>query len=146
MADTSIYGLIRPMRVEGPMDTFAKGMSVRNLITQGELQDLQRKQTVDAMGRQQQLRDLFARGTPSPQEVMAVDPSIGLQLLKDQREARRTDAQTKKAEIEALGSATKQLRDLTATVQDDAGMVALREAAMRLFGPDVVAKMNIPER
>lgn len=144
--DTSIYGLIRPMRIEGPLDQFAKGMSVRNLITQGELQDLQRKQTVDAMGRQQQLRDLFASGTPSPQEVMAVDPSTGLQLLKDQREARKTDAQTKKAEIDALGAATKILRDRTATVQDDAGMAFLRDEAVRLFGPDIAAKMNIPER
>src|SRR5690606_25936911 len=83
---------------------------------------------------------------PSPQEVMAVDPSTGLQLLKDQREARKTDAQTKKAEIDALGAATKILRDRTATVQDDAGMALLRDEAVRLFGPDIASKMNIPDR
>jgi hypothetical protein len=144
--DSSIYNLVRAPQVEGPLDTYGKAMTVKNLMGQGQLQDLQRTQLVDSMDRQKQLRDLFAGGNATPEQVMAIDPTTGMALKKHQLDSQVTQANLRKTQIETFGAATKQLRDLTASVNDDAGMAMLKESANRLFGPDVVAKMNIPDR
>jgi hypothetical protein len=144
--DSSIYNLVRAPQVEGPLDTYGKAMTVKNLMGQGRLQDLQRTQLVDSMDRQKQLRDLFAGGNATPEQVMAIDPNTGMALKKHQLDSQVTQANLRKTQIETFGAATKQLRDLTASVNDDAGMAMLKESANRLFGPDVVAKMNIPDR
>jgi hypothetical protein len=144
--DTSIYGLIQQPRQEGPLDQYAKAMTVKGLVNQGELQDLQRTQLVDSMDRQKQLRELFAGGNATPEQVMAIDPTTGMALQKHQLDSQVTQANLRKTQIETFGAATKQLRDMVAGVNDDSGMPALKEAAMRLFGPDVAAKMNIPDR
>jgi hypothetical protein len=144
--DTSIYGLIQQPRQEGPLDQYAKAMTVKGLVNQGELQDLQRTQLVDSMDRQKQLRELFAGGNATPEQVMAIDPTTGMALKKHQLDSQVTQANLRKTQIETFGAAAKQLRDLTAAVNDDAGMAMLAERAKVLFGPDVAAKMNIPTR
>jgi hypothetical protein len=143
--DTSIYGLIQQPRQEGPLDQYAKAMTVKGLVNQGELQDLQRTQLVDSMDRQKRVRDLLAGGGTAEQ-VMAIDPDTGLKMQMHALETKKTQAELRKTEIETFGSATKQLRDLTAAVNDDAGMAMLAERAKVLFGPDMAAKMNIPTR
>lgn len=145
-ADTSIYGMIQAPKFAGPMETFGQATQIRNLVNQGQLQDLQRTQLVDSMNRQQQLRDLFASGGATPEKVMAIDPNTGMALQKHKLESEKTQADLQKTRIETFGAATKQLRDLTASVNDDAGMSLLKENAMRLFGPEVAARMNIPDR
>lgn len=140
--DASIYGLIRPQqRLPGAMDMFGQALSIKNLVGQGKLQGLQVKQAEDAITRQGQLRDLFARGDVKPEEVMAIDPAQGLSYRKTLREEESATAQRDKAKAETLVKQMEILRDMTARVADDSGLARVRETAVRLLGPQAIEGM-----
>lgn len=146
-ADASIYSMIRqPERVPGPLDQYAQALQLKSLMGQQELQGLQTQQARRGMEEEQRIRDLFSRGNVTPDEVMAVSPSRGLAYRKSLLEGEQAQAALDKTKIERFGAAAKQMRDIVASVRSDADMPMVREAAMRLFGPDIAAKMQIPER
>lgn len=85
--DTSIYSLLRPQQpVAGPMDLFAKGMQIKALMGQTEMQDLQRQQVMRGAEEEQRIRDLFSGGRPSTEQVMAVSPTRGMQYAKTEQD------------------------------------------------------------
>jgi hypothetical protein len=62
-------------------------------------------------------------------------------LQKNLLEQQTHKATLEKTKVETHGLQVKQLRDQTAAVQSDADLGALRETAMKLYGPQAVAGM-----
>ena len=147
-SDASIYSLIRPQAQQpGPMDSYAQGLQLKALMGQQDLHEIQRRGLLRDEQTGTQLRELFARNPePTDAEVMAIDPlKAGPAYLKQKLEKRKLTGDIKKTELESFGLAAKQLRDMTASVNDDAGMAMLRDASVRLFGPEIAQKMTIPQ-
>lgn len=145
--DASIYSQLAPQqRTEGPLDQFGRALQIRSLLGQGDLQDMQITQGRLGIENQGRLRELFARGQPTPEQVGAIDPKMGMDYRKSLLESTKTQAETERAKAETFAKNIGTMRDLTAQVRGDADMPLLRDTAVRLFGPDVAAKMNIPDR
>ena len=126
-ADSSIYGLVRgPRPMADPLQQAGQAMQIRNLMGAGELQGLQRQQM------EQQIR---------------MQPELARQAAEDRaRKIAGEDATRSKTQAEAFAKNLATMRDLTAQARSDADMPLLRDSAVRIFGPDLASKMNIPQR
>lgn len=143
--DSSIYGLLRPQQQPaGPLDQFGKAMTIQNLIGSGELQGLKMQQTRDAMAQKQKLRDLFSSGKATPEQVMAVDPAMGMQFQKFGLEKKQLETGIEKNTTEIFSNKMKQARDLIAAARGDQDMPFIREQVGALLGPQFAQR--IPER
>lgn len=147
-ADASIYSMIRPQeKAPGPMDQYAQGLQLRHLLDSSELSGLQRQQLMRTMADEDAVRTVFSRLQPGQDveaalpEVMKVNPKAGIALQNQLLDAKQKRGAIEKGEAELHGTRIKQLRDELAVVQDDAGLAAVREKAMKLYGPQVVANM-----
>lgn len=84
--DSSIYSLIqnqKPIQMgPSPFEQAGQMMQIRQLIGQNELQGLQRGELERGIREQGQIRDLFSRGNVKPEEVYAINPTIGAQFQK----------------------------------------------------------------
>ena len=144
-ADASIYGLMRqPEQGPGPLQMAGQAMQIRNLVGAGQLQGLQLQQAQNALTKEQKLRDLFATGTPTPQQVMAVDPTAGMQLQKFGLEKRQLESGIEKNQADVFGTKMKQARDLIAQARGDQDMPFIREQVGALLGPQFAQR--IPDR
>jgi hypothetical protein len=145
--DASIYGMIRPQQQgPGPLEQYAQIAQVKNMMGQGQLQDLQMKQAQTAMESDQRVRDLFAGGrVPTTAEVMGASPTTGMAYQKHLLEGQKTKAELKKTEMETLVKATGILKDRLPTVRDEASHQSYVELAKQLLGPDKVAQLGVPQ-
>lgn len=57
--DTSIYSRIQQPQVEGPLDNYAKAQSLRSLMTQGQMNDLQLQNVLKQQSDQRTLSDIY---------------------------------------------------------------------------------------
>jgi hypothetical protein len=104
-ADASIYNMLRPPQAgPGPLDQFAQGMQIRNMMGAGETQALQ----------QQQIR-----------QQMADAPAA---------QARARDEEALKADKEFFTAMTPKMRDMLAGVRDDQSLAGYRDSAMKFAG------------
>lgn len=149
-ADASIYSLIRPAaQPEGPIDSYGKVLTLRNLMDQQGLNDLQRRKmeqeftddeafrgAAKAAGSDlQKLRDLLYQGG-NPTKALSVDKMIA------DRDKAGADLAGKR--METIAKATGILKDRLPTVRDEGSYQQYRETAMQLLGPDMVQKLNLP--
>ena len=149
-ADASIYNLIRPAaQPEGPIDSYGKVLTLRNLMDQQGLQDLQRRKMEQEFADDDafrgaartagsdlsKLRDLLYQGG-NPTKALSVD-----RMITD-RDKAGADLAGKR--METLAKATGILKDRLPTVRDDASYQMYRETALQLLGPDMVQKLNLP--
>lgn len=150
MIDTSIYGLInkpQPMAQQPmPFEQAGQMMTIRNLMGQGELQDMQRGELQRGIAEKGQLRDLFARGDVTPEKIMAISPQVGMEYRKSLLEQKQMEAGTKAKEMEAFSKAVSVLKDRLPTVRDDMSYAAYVEQAKQLLGPDKVGQLGLPPR
>lgn len=136
--DASIYGMIRPQQPgAGPLEQYAQIAQVKNMMGQGQLQDLQRGELERSIDEEARIRDLFSRGKPTPEALMAVSPKRGLEYQKNLREAEKSDVDLKGAKTKLLREQTAYMRDRLAQVVDQNGYNAWLEEGKRIFGPDV---------
>lgn len=145
VADASIYGLLRqPQPMADPMEQFGRAMTIKNLMGQGRMQDMQMAEAQRAVEEEGRIRDLFSSGRATPEAIMAISPKRGIEFQKSQLEidAKKTEAAAKRMEI--LSKGVGMLKDRLPTVRDDASYQAYRETAASLLGPDMVAKLNLP--
>lgn len=121
-SDASIYGLIQPQKpMAGPMDQMGQMLQLKHLMDSGALNELQRTQLQRGMDSEMKLRDLFSRGTPSVEDVMAIDPSKGMQFQKASLENKKLQGEIGKTELESAAAESKYYRDLLAGVRDQGG-------------------------
>lgn len=151
MADASIYSMIRPAQQgPGPMEQYGKALTLKTLMGQQSLQELQEQQARKAIadedatsaayreagGDPVKVRDiLYGRGLYKP--AMAAEKSA-LEIKEKTANIGRTEAETGKARAETLLKHSTYLRDRLAGVNDQAGYEAWIQDGARLFGPEVV--------
>lgn len=144
-ADASIYGLMRqPQQTQGPLQMAGQAMQLKALMGQGQLQDFQFAEAQKEAGRKQQLRDLFAKGGATPEQVMAVDPATGMQLQKFGLEKKKLEAGIAKDETDIFGNKMRQARDIIAQARGDQDMPFVREQIGALLGQQFAQR--IPDR
>jgi hypothetical protein len=148
-ADVSIYSMIRPpAQQEGPLDQFAKMMSIKQLMDSGALNDLQRRKLESDLQEEQAFKDAF-RGAQEPGKVSIADlfrasPARALQYQKTDLENRKSSAELRQKEVETLAKGMALFHDQLKTVRDEPTYQAAVEFAKRTLGPDLVAKAGMP--
>ena len=143
--DSSIYSLIQPQRQPDLMQQAGGMLQMKQLMGQGQLQDMQRAEMEAGIAREGQLRDLFSRGRPTAEQVYAIDPKRGADFEKAAAERDKANAAMKKDQAETLLKNATFLRDRAAQVRpgDAAGWRGYLDDSVRLFGPDSIK--NLPE-
>lgn len=144
-SDASIYGLIKPYDPgPGPLELYGKAAQVRNLMGQGQLQDLQTQKLSRDLSEEQQVRELFRKypdGKVPIGELFAASPTHAQAFQKTALEIQEKGANITHKNLESQGLQVKAIRDIAAQVNSDADMPAAREAAARVVGPDKVAQL-----
>lgn len=133
-ADASIFQTLRqPTPQEGPLDSYAKMMSVQQLMGGNQLQDLQRTKLTRDLGRD----DAFQGALSDPEnqklsvpdlmrKLQGIDYSRAATLGKTMLETDVAKANLEKTQTETIGARAKQGRDLiaSATPENYADIVA----------------------
>lgn len=145
--DSSIYGLIKPQQAPtDPITEYGKVLSLKTMMGQQGLQDLQTRKLTRDIEDDDSLRSLL-RGKPNAtvEEVTAINPEFGLKFGKSRLEAEKLKGDVETNRLTNYARAAEQMRDVVAAAKSDADMPRVRDAAVRLFGPEVAAQMNIPQ-
>ena len=138
-ANSSIYNLIRPQQpLPDPVQDYAGMVQLKNLIRTDRDAEAANAAWAQSGGDLTKFSQLLSQTGGSYKSAIEVKKA-GLDALKTtgEIENKKLDSLTKTAAI---------WRDAIAGTNDDAGMLRLRETGMSLFGPDAVAKMQIPDR
>jgi hypothetical protein len=145
-----IYSQIRPVQPVDPLEQYGKMVSIKSLIGGQQLQDLQRQQAQRGLDQDVALQNLYAGATPEQmsaadfyRQLIATGGAKGAALAKTLVEGDKAKAELKKTNVETHGAQVKQLRDMTARVQTDADLAALRDEATKVYGAN--ASVNIPQ-
>lgn len=138
-ADASIYSLIRPQErvdLERPEDIQLKRMQLQQLMRQGQMGDLQMQQTRDGIDADRRIAALFSNGTPTEQQVSAINPKRGMEFGKSLVDRRKAEGDIGKTQAETLKMNIATARDALVPVGDQASYDAWREGVSKLLGPD----------
>ena len=147
-ADASIYSLIRQNQSgAGPLESYGQAMQLRELIGRGELDALKLQQAKKAIADADAEESVYREAEGDQSKVLQllrsrglVNQAIGFEKRIADRDKSSADAAKVKAETVKMQ--LNNLRNMTATVQDDAGLAALRDTAFQWFGPQ--AAQGIP--
>lgn len=144
-SDASIYGLIKPYDPgPGPLELYGKAAQVRNLMGQGQIQDLQTQKLSTDLSEEQAVKELFRKypdGKVPIAELMGASPERGLKFQKTALDIQKTQGDIGKTALESQALQVKLIRDIAAQVSGDADMPAAREAVARVVGPDKAAQL-----
>ena len=150
-ADASIYSLIRPAaQTEGPLDSYGKALTLRNLMDQQGLHDLQRRKMEQEMADDEGVRQFYAGIKPGENprqrvgDLLRVSPKAGMAAQKFYADADKNAADLAFRRMETISKATGILKDRLPTVRDEVSYQQYRETAAQLLGPDMVQKLNLP--
>ena len=124
-ADASIYSMIRPQaQMPGPLDTYAQGLSVRHMLDQGELSQLQRKKLTTDMAEEEAFKSALSgadlKDPSTIGKLMGVSPTRAIQLQKTLLEGDVQRATLDKTRLETLDKSLKLHRDQLAGVDTPA--------------------------
>ena len=150
-ADASIYSLIRPAaQPEGPLDSYGKALTMRNLMDQQGLHDLQRRKLEQEFADDEGVRQFYASIKPGEDprhrvgDLLRVSPKAGMAAQKFYLDSDKTRAELEKVQAETFVKNAGVLKGLLPTVRDEGSYQQYRETAMRLLGPKAVEKLNPP--
>lgn len=118
-ADPSIYSLIQQPKLASPMETYGGALQIKSLVDQQALQELQRKQLLDADAENQRVRDLFAGGrTPTEAQAIAASPKFGMGYAKTLLENKRTQSEIDRNNVVKLKDTVDLYRNALGSVND----------------------------
>lgn len=149
--DPNIILGIRPVRInqQDPMEQYAKGLTLKNLMAQSEMQDIAmadeqatRAAYQQAGGDPAKARALLAQGGQYKQ-VQALDKSA-LETQEKQSTIRRNEAAAAKAEFDKTMESISRISSVLNTAKDQASYAIAREQLARTFGPKMLD--NMPEQ
>lgn len=150
--DTSIYGQLKPVQIDGPLDVYSKVAQFQQMQQQNKLADLlfaEKQRAAEFDGKRRNA--LTGAMNPETGELDANAYRKGLAGIGDyeglqsfqktqaeqsklQREAQKADLETKMKRLEASAQ-------IMAGVKDQASWDAARQQAAALFGPEAAAQM-----
>lgn len=125
-ADASIYSQIHPaVPLEGPLDQYSKLISLKSLMGNEQLNEMQRTKLGRDMQEEDAFKKLFAGATPEQvnapdflTKAMGASPSRGLALQKTQLENQKAQAELFKTKLETGAKALELHRDALTNVND----------------------------
>lgn len=145
VADASIYGMIRPYDPgPGPLELYGKAAQVKNLMGQGQLQDLQTQKLSRDLEQERRVQELFIKypdGKVPIGELFAASPTHAQTFQKTSLEIAKTGADITHKNLESQALQLKAIRDIAAQVNSDADLPAAREAVKQIVGPDKAAQL-----
>ena len=115
--DTSIYSLLQPQRQPDLMQQAGGMLQMKQLMGQGQLQDMQRAELEAGMAREGQIRDLYRQGKPTFEQISAIDPRRGMEFQNAALEGQKSEAAIAKDRAETLLKNATYLRDRAAQVR-----------------------------
>lgn len=148
--DTSIYGMVRgPAQQPGPLDEYAKAMTLRSMIDQQGLHSLQRRKLEQEFADDEATRAAYTQGGGDPVRVRDILAGQGLYrpaqaIEKIIGERREKDATIGKTEMETFVKGMGLLKDRLPTVRDEASYQEYRQAAASILGPQAFQRANLP--
>jgi len=148
--DTSIYGMVRqPAQQPGPLDEYAKAMTLRSMIDQQGLHSLQRRKLEQEFADDEATRAAYTQGGGDPVRVRDILAGKGLYrpaqaIEKIISERREKDATIGKTEMETFVKGMGLLKDRLPTVRDEASYQEYRQAAASILGPQAFQRANLP--
>ena len=148
--DTSIYGMVRgPAQQPGPLDEYAKAMTLRSMIDQQGLHSLQRRKLEQEFADDEATRAAYTQGGGDPVRVRDILAGQGLYrpaqaIEKAISERREKDATIGKTEMETFVKGMGLLKDRLPTVRDEASYQEYRQAAASILGPQAFQRANLP--
>lgn len=146
-ADPSIYGQIRPVEFASPVQQYGQAMTLRNLMQQGEMGQLQMQQAQRALAEDDAVRSAYAQSQGDPsrlaQLLMKASPKAYMAQQEAVRKAKLDEASIaeKLAQAESHRFTAEEKRqglvlDAVARIGDDgSGYEAAREIARMYYGP-----------
>ena len=151
-SDVSIYSMIRPpVQQEGPLDQYAKMISLKSLIGNEQLNEMQRTKLSRDMQEEEAFKGLFSGATPEQmnapdflQKALGASPTRGMALQKNQLDNTEKQAAIKQKQMETLSKGMSLVHDRMKTVTDEPTYQAAREYALQVLGPDMVQKAGMP--
>lgn len=124
-ADASIYSMTRPMQSPDPIEQYGKMVSIKSLLGQQDLQQLQTEAARRGLEQDVALQDLYAGATPEQisapdfyRKLIATGGAKGASLAKTLVEGETAKANLDKTKIETMAAKAKQARDALAGVSD----------------------------
>lgn len=148
--DTSIYGMVRqPAQQPGPLDEYAKAMTLRSMIDQQGLHSLQRRKLEQEFADDEATRAAYTQGGGDPVRVRDILAGQGLYrpaqaIEKTISDRREKDATIGKTEMETFVKGMGLLKDRLPTVRDEASYQEYRQAAASILGPQAFQRANLP--
>lgn len=150
--DTSIYGQLRPLRIDSPFEVEAKAQQFRQMQQQNKLADLlyaekQRTAEVDGKRRNTLMSAMNPEtGDLDPAKYRSGLASIGdyegLQSFqKTQAEQSKAQRESQKADLEMKLKRLEASAQIMAGVKDQASWESARQQAAQLFGPEAAAQL-----
>lgn len=149
--DTSIYGQIKPIQIDGPLDTYAKVAQFKQMQNQNQLADLMFSEKEQASTEQNALRGLLSdrsnydeRGNlmrAALPKIGAVAPGQYGDYQKQVATQEKTAIEAKKAQLEESLKRFEVSGQIMAGVKDQATWTLARQQAAQLLGPEAAAQM-----
>lgn len=148
--DSSIYGMIQQPQVPDPLANYGKALSLQNMMGQQDLQALQTGQLRKSIATEDAVSKAIQGSQGDPATIKAAYLKAGdvkgLQAWeKAQREAEKDTAGILKTKLESSKMQIEQARDMIAQLGPGSDMKAFKENMTRLYGPDIAAKVPVPD-
>lgn len=150
--DTSMYGQIKPLQIDGPLDMAAKAAQFKQMQSQNRLADLMFGEKQRAMEEGNALRGLLSdrsnydeRGNLSRgvlPKIGAVAPGQYGDYQKQIATQEKAALEAKKAQLEEGLKRFEVSGQIMAGVKDQATWTLARQQAAQLFGPEAAAQMT----
>lgn len=149
--DTSMYGQIKPIQIDGPLDMAAKAAQFKQMQSQNRLADLMFAEKDRASQEQNALRGLLSDQSNYDERgnlARSVLPKIGAaapgqygDYQKHIATQEKTALEAKKAQLEESLKRFEVSGQIMAGVKDQATWTLARQQAAQLFGPEAAAQM-----
>lgn len=151
VADAGIYGLIKQPQVEGPLESYGKGLTLQNLMAQAQMGQLQMGQMRRSQAEDDAVRQAYAQSGGDPATLsrllMQSSPKAYQSFQETQRKGRLDEATIGEKNATAGYRNTqsgaekiKISRDMLAQVTDEQSYQQFRAQAANLLGPENVNK------
>lgn len=123
-----------PPQFQSPIDTFQKGLALREMMNRAQLSDLQTQQQQQQINDQQSLRTLLQQNpNPTAQQIYgAASPMMATQVVKGMTEARQAAANLQKTQGDLANQANDFMGKVAGMVRTNGYSGAAMQQALQL--------------
>lgn len=137
---------VRPLDIPSPMESAGKVLTLRSLLDERDVRELQKQKMMREFSDDDALRAASVESGGDPRRLSEIlmqrgMPTKALTIQKQLIDAKNAQSTGEKNAAETLKIKTTLLRDRLATVNDDAGLAAYRQQVATELGPEHAARL-----